>query len=70
MVGSNKKLWLYNKQNNLLSSAVVQSLCNKNFLKKEINLTNILLRVLKIKQEKSNKSFYEKVLTWQQMWFL
>ena len=63
MVGSNKKLWLYNKQNNLLSSAVVQSLCNKNFLKKEINLTNILLRVLKIKQEKSNKSFYEKVLT-------
>lgn len=70
MVGSNKKLWLYNKQNNLLSSAVVQSLCNKNFLKKEINLTNILLQVLKIKQEKSNKSFYEKVLTWQQMWFL
>lgn len=63
MVGSNKKLWLYNKQNNLLSSAVVQSLCNKNFLKKEINLTNILLQVLKIKQEKSNKSFYEKVLT-------
>ena len=70
MVGSNKKLWLYNKQNNLLSSAVVQSLCNKNFLKKEINLTNILVQVLKIKQEKSNKSFYEKVLTWQQMWFL
>ena len=70
MVGSIKKLWLYNKQNNLLSSAVVQSLCNKNFLKKEINLTNILLQVLKIKQEKSNKSFYEKVLTWQQMWFL
>lgn len=70
MVGSNKKLWLYNKQNNLLSSAVVQSLCNKNFLKKEINLTNILLQVLKIKQEKSNKSFYEKVLAWQQMWFL
>lgn len=70
MVGSNKKLWLYNKQNNLVSSAVVQSLCNKNFLKKEINLTNILLQVLKIKQEKSNKSFYEKVLTWQQMWFL
>ena len=67
MVGSNKKLWLYNKQNNLLSSAVVQSLCNKNFLKKEINLTNILLQVLKIKQEKSNQSFYEKVLTCQQI---
>ena len=67
MVGSNKKLWLYNKQNDLLSSAVVKSLCNTNFLKKEINLTNILLQVLKIKQEKSNQSFYEKVLTCQQI---